>query len=214
MTLIVIEGPDGSGKTTLAKQLAVDAGFCYHRTPGQTSLGRMLRAIIKDTDRVAKATNYLTDQSHIEVSPNAAQLMMMVDLFDYNDQILSKMSDRCVVLDRIPLISGIIYGDAMGADVDLIRQLGPSLFSRQIDYLFILSSNDIDLLQSRVGMRDTVDLFETDEIHRKTMHSYNSDFYNDEYFKKVLNGTKIARLDAALPTSQNIEKILNDIKVR
>ena len=44
---IILEGPDGSGKTTLAKALSVKMGMRYVRCPGSTFVGEFLRPLLK-----------------------------------------------------------------------------------------------------------------------------------------------------------------------
>lgn len=44
----IIEGPDGSGKTTIAKMLAERMKVPYLRCPGSTKLGEMLRPVLKN----------------------------------------------------------------------------------------------------------------------------------------------------------------------
>jgi thymidylate kinase len=48
MTIIVLEGPDGVGKTTTAQTLVKEWGAKYYQMPGHTKLGNILRPILKD----------------------------------------------------------------------------------------------------------------------------------------------------------------------
>jgi dTMP kinase len=116
--LIVLEGPDGSGKTTQAARLAdwlasggrEVVGF---RDPGGTSLGERLRSIVKD-------------RSGLAIGMRAEMLLFMSSRAQLVEELVRPALARgaIVVGDRF-LLSNVVYqGYAGGLDVEEIWRVG------------------------------------------------------------------------------------------
>jgi dTMP kinase len=116
--LIVLEGPDGSGKTTQTARLAAwlaESGreVVAFRDPGGTSLGERLRSIVKD-------------RSGLTIGMRAEMLLFMSSRAQLVEEVIRPALDRgaIVVGDRF-LLSNVVYqGYAGGLDVEEIWRVG------------------------------------------------------------------------------------------
>lgn len=108
---VAVEGPDGAGKTTLAKaiveKLAQNKSSVAHcPCPGSTPFGQELRRLIKGTagtDRLAE------------------QVAMAADFIELNAKILQKKEAEYYILDRANFVSGVMYGHAGGMNTDQLK---------------------------------------------------------------------------------------------
>lgn len=98
--LIVFEGLDGSGKTTLAGAVAEDlegrqwdvARFAF---PSKGPIGKLVRECFAGKQ---------------QISPVAYQHLMVADALDCENRIRQQLdSHRTVIVDRHPTISGMVY---------------------------------------------------------------------------------------------------------
>src|SRR5438477_8241301 len=107
---LVLDGPDGSGKTTQAARLAdwlrgrgLDVVTC--RDPGGTALGNRLRGLLLDRDSVA-------------ISLRAEMLLYMASRAQMVEEVIRPALEagRVVVSDRFLLATIIYQGYAGGLD--------------------------------------------------------------------------------------------------
>ena len=63
---IVIEGPDGSGKTTQAKLVAQAIGAAYESEPTDSPPGKLVRAVLRGQERVedVRARQHPAEHQH------------------------------------------------------------------------------------------------------------------------------------------------------
>lgn len=114
---LVIDGPDGAGKTTqqalLAEALS-DAGLEVRavRDPGGTEIGDRIR-------------NILLDPLHAEMGVACETLLYMASRAQLACQVIGPAigAGACVISDRF-ISSTIAYQGAGGADVDEVRAVG------------------------------------------------------------------------------------------
>lgn len=156
--LIVLEGPDGSGKTTLAAGLKVlfeDAGQPVRllREPGGTDISEQIRSMVKDPASV--------------IAPRAEALLFAAARAQLTEEVIRpalEMGDW-VLLDRwIP--SSVIYqGRGRGLGEEPVREL--SRFATedlQPDVLLVM-----DLPEEVAHQRQTArDLTQSDRFERDT----------------------------------------------
>jgi dTMP kinase len=109
---IVLEGPDGVGKSTQAVELARRLGAVLTREPGATDVGARLRAL-------------LLDRSTTDLAPRTEALLMAADRAQHVASVVRPHLDagRLVVSDRY-LYSSVAYqGHGRGLPPDQVRKL-------------------------------------------------------------------------------------------
>lgn len=143
---IVLDGPDGTGKSTLAKALvSALPGAIYTAEPTDSPTGRHIRALLKDADnhQTAMLPLFLQDrQEHIR------------------DMILPcYRRGETVVCDRYKY-STVCYQWLQGAKLRTLVQSNKGFLSP--DITFLLYTSNTDLLLERIGTRgQTRDTFES-----------------------------------------------------
>jgi dTMP kinase len=113
---IVLEGPDGTGKTTQANLLAEElnrrgAACHYVHEPGQTPIGNELERIIKDRS--------------LDRSPLTDLLLFTANRVEVYNQVIAPAleSGAAVVADRNWLSSVAYQGVASGLGADTVRDI-------------------------------------------------------------------------------------------
>lgn len=133
---ICIEGPDGSGKTTIAKLVAETLGTEYVRCPGSTMLGEMLRPVLKNMS--------------IDINPLVRCLLFAAVDFDACSRYSSAVFDRTG-------LSGIIYRAATRKYAELSLLSDVSAYDMRfilpaLSHVYLLDARD-DILDARMGDR-------------------------------------------------------------
>ena len=158
---ITIDGPDGSGKTSLARLVAqkysLRCDAVYTAEPTDSPLGREIRRILKSGTKEEQLT--LTDlfvrdrESHI------------------NDFIKPELEKgKIVVCDRYKY-STVCYQQLQGMDVSRLIDLNKGFL--RPDYSFILKVDDVDILVKRVIARnEEKDFFETRALMQQSIEIY------------------------------------------
>jgi dTMP kinase len=142
---IVLEGPDGSGKTTQAADLASwlqahgrEAVTC--RDPGGTGLGDRLRPI-------------LLDRSAVAIGLRAEMLLYMASRAQLVEEVIRPALEagRVVVCDRY-LLSNVVYqGIAGGLGADTVWQVGAAATGGLMPDLTLLIDVPPAVARARVG---------------------------------------------------------------
>ena len=116
--LIVLEGPDGGGKTTQAARLAewlrsTGREVVACRDPGGTALGDRLRSLLKD-------------RSDVAISIRAEMFLFMASRAQLVEDVIAPALGRgaVVVCDRFVLSNVVYQGHAGGLDPAAIWQCG------------------------------------------------------------------------------------------
>ncbi len=149
---LVLEGPDGGGKTTQAARLAdwlragrFDVVVC--RDPGGTALGNRLRGIVMDRDAVS-------------ISIRAEMLLFMASRAQMVDEVIrpALCAGHVVVCDRF-LLSTIVYqGHAGGVDPTEIAAVGRTATDGLLPDLTFVLDVDPQTARGRVGpARDRIE---------------------------------------------------------
>lgn len=170
---IVIEGPDGTGKTTQAQLLANkinDSGGSarYVHEPGETPMGLELERTIKNREL---SRSSLTDL-----------LLFTANRIELYNQVIKPEIDKGnhIIADR-NWISSIVYqGFASGLDIETIRRVTTTMLPEQYSRpdATILLSLSSERRQQLLGSRGTSDrdYFETkpDDFQRRLIEGYES----------------------------------------
>jgi dTMP kinase len=149
---LVLEGPDGGGKTTQAARLGdwlrgrgFDVLAC--REPGGTALGNRLRALVMERGTVS-------------IAIRAEMLLFMASRAQMIDEVIRPALDagRVVVCDRF-LLSTIVYqGLAGGVDPGEIAAVGRIATGGLLPDLTIVLDVDPETARARVGpSRDRIE---------------------------------------------------------
>jgi len=168
---ITIDGPDGSGKTSLARLLAQKLSLrfdsVYTAEPTDSPLGREIRRILQSGTKEEQQT--LTDlfvrdrESHI------------------NDFIKPELEKgKIVVCDRYKY-STVCYQQLQGIDVSRLIDLNKGFL--RPDYSFILKVDDVDVLVKRIIDRnEEKDFFETKALMQQSIEIYHKmqSFFPDD----------------------------------
>jgi dTMP kinase len=172
---IVIEGCDGSGKSTLISNLAeMMPGVLATRHPGATPLGQVARKLVKEPaifDEIAGG--------RVDVDAVSAQILLVVDHIAFINQVLTPAlaAGQTVLADRSNFFSGLIYGLAEGARLEDLRSMLQVVQCPTPDAVFILHS-PLDVIDARLGARSTTDRFEKKSV-RKIVHRLYTNIKSD-----------------------------------
>ncbi len=142
---LVLDGPDGGGKTTQAARLAdwlrdqgLDVVTC--RDPGGTALGDRLRSILLDRDSVS-------------ISLRSEMLLYMASRAQMVEEVIRPALEagRVVICDRFVLANLIYQGYAGGLPVEQITVVGDVATGRLRPDLTVIL--DVDVEVARAGRR-------------------------------------------------------------
>lgn len=171
---IVIEGMDGTGKTTAIKALASHYESLGHkviqtRQPGSTVLGRHIRKLVKTPEAI---------DAQIEIDPLSRQVLFMVDCINHIKTQIEPWLDsgHTVISDRTSFISSLIYGIADGLAVEDIKNIFNLIKPPQIDKLFVLQC-DWATARARVTSRSTGEISDVYDKQASSFYEKLSDGY-------------------------------------
>ena len=135
--MIALEGPDGCGKTAVAKALSEHLGARLMQEPGTTQLGLRLREL-------------MLHKTEVNILPESLAMLFTAASFDVLTE-AAKISDdkHTVVFDRT-YISNFAYRYADGLEIPRLVQL--ACWLPRIPVVFYLKVSD-EVRESRVLLR-------------------------------------------------------------
>ncbi|SIO93961.1 deoxynucleoside kinase [Vibrio spartinae] len=193
--LVILEGVDGSGKTTIGKLLKDSLNCDFLIQPnGSNKLG-FLRDILKSNDK--------------EFDKLARQLLHTCShIVDYYDLITS--INKTIIMDR-SYISALVYSSAQGENnknIQLLKSIHNSVYGNLSDkfdiYIIILEKgNRIETLDNSY-YENKLDLNLVEELYKKVVHTGNYYFGSEE---------KIFHVSSTTDVSTTYNKIINLLNV-
>ena len=212
---VVLEGPDGVGKTTAQKLVAQklrtalpESKIIESRHPGATPLGKLIRTIVKDPESLG-----IKD----ETGPLATQTLMIVDHIDFKQKILipELNAGSIIISDRSDLISCLVYGIRSGIPPQTLYSLINVAANPCIDRLFLLQC-PANIAAKRIGDRGALDKFERltgiADAYNELLVKNSLLLYNhNSIVNKVVSYNNIITINAAQSTEEVAEKISKDI---
>jgi dTMP kinase len=159
---IVIDGPDGAGKTTqceLLSEFISNSGLevCRIRDPGGTTIGDEIRTI-------------LLDRKHDQMSVQCELMLYMASRAQLAREVIEPAlnDEKCVLGDRY-VSSTIAYQGAGGADIEAIIQSASIAVGATMPDLTIILDIDPELGLTRATHKGQADRIEAKHIeyHQK-----------------------------------------------
>jgi dTMP kinase len=155
--LIVIEGIDGAGKSTLAQSLAQQLQKDGHsvlltKEPGGSKLGKQLRTILQTQP--------------IPITPIAEYLLFAADRAQHIEQVVKPALEKGIIVisDRMADSSLAYQGYGRGIDRNHIRSINTwAMQNVQPNIVFYLKINAAQAIE-RLATRITVSAFEKENI--------------------------------------------------
>ncbi|MEK6860678.1 MAG: dTMP kinase [Nanoarchaeota archaeon] len=143
---IVLEGLDGSGKTTIAKRLAEVAGATYFRTPG---------------DDFKPVRSYVDNGT----PPETKLFYYLSTVFDASKKIDEERKNRPVVCDRYIWSSFVPHSTFYGEDLDFLERLFSHFTDRLVkpDHTIFLDVSAQEQL-ARLGIRSEETMSPSDKL--------------------------------------------------
>lgn len=192
---VVIDGPDGSGKTTLAKQLVkrlqsngVQCIYTYEPTY-ESSAGIKIRDLLKNGnfDDIYSFTDLFVEdrKEHLKT--------LIVPALERGE---------VVVCDRYKY-SALAYQQLQGVDTSYLVEINKECLIP--DFVFVLLPHNADILLQRISHRnESRDVFEEKAFLTHTLELYKklSIYFPEE---------KIFFLDAEIDIKENIKEIISII---
>jgi len=178
---IVIDGPDGAGKTTQAELLGeflTESGLevARIRDPGGTSIGDEIRTI-------------LLDRKHHQMSVQCELMLYMASRAQLAGEIIAPAlaSGKCVLGDRY-VSSTIAYQGAGGADIEAITQAARIAVGDSMPDLTVILDIDSQLGLTRAAREGQADRIESKHIeyHRRVREMFLSQAQTDPQHVTVI----------------------------
>ena len=198
---ITYEGPDGSGKSTQAKELATALEKAGHRVElvhfprYEGTIGKLIGEIIRGEKEIK---NF-----------DALEMLYVDDQLDWQKDLKELLYDehKIVIADRYDMSTIAYYASKTGCEIpeamDLIRSRWQYGFI-QPDVTFLMTFNG-DLDKRRAGMNKEKDLFETDD---NVLSSINETY---QILSERMHTRYVVTLDGNNTKEENANIALNEV---
>jgi dTMP kinase len=195
MPLVVVEGIDGSGKSTISKALAEAAGAHRKVYPSHDgAAGRLIRAILRGTEVLDK---------------RAMQHLFIADGLDHDVDVERRVSlGELVILDRHPTISGWVY-QVETTPIDFVQQINMTHCFTAIDLIFIVDVPTA-VATARIQARDKPADVVYEAAHPDVIEARRS-----RYFAYKVMHPQCIMIDGQQPVADNVSamvRVLDDLR--
>lgn len=193
---VVIEGRDGSGKTTLAKHLAELTLSDFEYEPcGETDITKMLR-------------EFCLDKSHYDlVNWRAREYMMLANRAISTKRVHDKlMANKTVICDR-SLVSGMVYARvASGVDFETWWSFAKEAFWVKPEMIIYVTPNRFKINKVAGDIYDN----EKDDFHKAIAHFFPLalEFFSEKIGLQFMNFEN----DFDKTPDENAHECLSEIK--
>ena len=197
--IILFEGMDGSGKTTLAEAMREHLNACDLNVKGFAfpSHAGFVGGMIRE--------QLFTKRMELE-SDRAMLHLMLADAYDQDEKVAAWRHDfDWVVLDRHGMVSGWAYQAGDGHTVATLAAVtDPDLFSAAPDVIFILDvPGEVALERRQQRSLEPNPLFEKDLAHAEVLRSRYA-----AYAGMYTNTGPVVLLDGTLPVTELVAQVL------
>lgn len=169
--LIAIEGIDGSGKTTLAKNLyssLKQQGFntLFTKEPGDSELGKEIRELVCT--------------QNIAISPRAQYLLFAADRAQhFTERIIPALKDNALIIcDRLADSSLAYQGYGNGSDIEMIKTVNAWSMHAIIPNLTIFVRVPVEIALQRCNNRGSLSTYEKKDFLIKVAQGFEEIYKN------------------------------------
>ena len=180
--LIAIEGIDGSGKTTLAKNISASLeqqGFntLLTREPGDSQLGKEIRELVQT--------------QNIPISARAQYLLFATDRAQhFTERIMPALKDnKIIICDRLSDSSLAYQGYGNGLDIEMIKSINNWSMNAINPDLTIFVRVPVEIALERCGKRGALSAYEKKEFLHKVANGF-EDIYKNRDDVIMVDGTE------------------------
>lgn len=211
MDLIILEGIDGSGKSTLHKNLAkalktyTNRPIIAVRHPGSTAVGREIRKILKDNDLHIDGLTY--------------QLLMSAETSAFVNEYKDN-KDAIIISDRSNLISCLAYGIADGVPYEQLNRICSICAPLKASRVYVLNV-PLEVAKERLRRRNeaATDRFDDKGLaFFKVLKSVYDNLFDNVNYKyiteTVVDRDDLITIDANCDEITLTSKVLVDLLVR
>jgi dTMP kinase len=180
--LIAIEGIDGSGKTTLAKNISLSLeqqGFntLLTREPGDSELGKEIRQLVQT--------------QNVTISPRAQYLLFATDRAQhFSERIIPALKDnKIIICDRLSDSSLAYQGYGNGLDIEMIKSVNEWSMHAIIPDLTVFVRIPVEIALERCGKRGALSAYEKQDFLKKVSDGF-EELYKNRENVIIVNGTE------------------------
>ena len=188
---IVFEGVDGSGKTTIARELAQQMGGIYMKTPGKS---------------FEPAREYIDNGA----ATDAKLFFYLSSVFDASAQIQTTLESHPVVCDRYIFSTIVPHAAYHGRDLEELEEELRPVTSRllQPDQTILLTVDEDEQLSRLASTRDLTNPTASDEFCRQSLLRRRV----REFYERIADREGWLKVDTTNQSSYDVLQQINQFR--